>query len=478
MDRLAQQGVRFTQFYNTGKCHSSRISLLTGLYTHQAGNRRIRRGATIPEVLQTAGYFTAMTGKWHLGGQPTNFGFDRYFGHLSGAVNFFTGQWQGNNQKGKKRNTWFLNGEKFTDFGDDFYTTRDETDYAIKFMNEAIAKDKPFFSYLAYNAPHYPLQAPKEAVMKYRGKFKKLGWDKLRKKRYQHMVEMGLIKSKWKLPERPDYVPAWDSLHPAQKDFEDLRMATYAAMIDRVDQNLSRIVKHLKEKGEWDNTLLLLFSDNGACPFDRTYSKHLKPWNEESFWCYDPAWAHVGNTPFRWYKRYQHEGGIASPMIAHWPEGLQAEPGSFVRQPSHLIDIMPTLVDVAGTSYPDPFKRHTPPLPGSSLTPLLKNNQSDWEGHDYLYFNFGGNYAIRRGKWKLVSAGRSQWELYNMQADRTETNDLSNERPNLTDELKSLWHRVAKEMDGAPKNQRQPVLDREPQFPVDRWVTPRDDARW
>jgi arylsulfatase len=464
IDGLAQDGVRFTQFYNTGKCHTSRISLLTGLYAHQAGNRKIRRGATLAEALKQAGYFTAMTGKWHLGGQPTEFGFQRYFGHLSGACNFFTGQWRGNDAAGEAQNTWYLNGEKFTDFGEDFYTTRDETDYAIKFIDQALKQDKPFFSYLAYNAPHYPLQAPKEAVMRYRDKFKAVGWDKLRQRRYQRQVEMGLIESDWALSPRPDYLPAWDKLTPSQRDFEDLRMATYAAMVELVDRNLNRLIDHLKEKGEWENTLLLLCSDNGACPYDRTQFKHLKPWNPRSFWCYDPGWAHVGNTPFRWYKQNQHEGGIASPLIAHWPNGLGAQSGSWVREPSHLIDIMPTLLEAADAAYPAQQARGAIESPqGQSLLPLLKGES--FEGHDWLYFLYADNRAIRRGPWKLVSAEQGAWELYNMQRDRTELNNLVDEKPELVGDLKKLWHRVAKEVDGAPKYRRQPLEGGKPTFP-------------
>jgi arylsulfatase len=314
--------------------------------------------------------------------------------------------------------------------------------------------------------------------MKYRGAFKNIGWDKLRQKRYENLIEMGLIDSDWALPDRPDYIPAWDSLHPAQKDFEDLRMAAYAAMIDVLDRNIKRLVQHLKAKGEWDNTLLLFCSDNGACPFDRTYYKHQKPWEADSFLCYDPAWANASNTPFRWYKRNQHEGGIASPMIAHWPNGLNAEAGSFIRQPSHLIDILPTLVDVAQADDPQSFdRRPTPELPGQSLLPLLKGNPDNWPGRDWLYFVYEQNRAIRQGDWKLVSERGGRWQLYNMAEDRTETNNLAADKPKRTQQLKQLWHRVAEEVDRAPQRVRQPVADKPPQFNLD-WLTPRQDPRW
>ena len=445
LDALAKNGLRFTQFYNTAKCHSSRVDLLTGLYCGQAGSEAMNRGATIAELLRPNGYFTAMSGKWHLKQEPTDRGFERYFGHLSGACNFFTGD-----------NTFRLNGEKFEVPQDgSFYTTDAITDYGIRFIDDAIPTEKPFFLYLAYNAPHYPLHAPKEDVMKYRGKYRG-GWDKLRAERHKRQLEMGLVRSKWKLSPRPDDVPAWDSLDAEKKDWEDFRMAAYAGMVDRLDQQLGRVIAHLKEKNLFDNTLIMFCSDNGACPFERTRGKDKMPWDPASYWTYDTGWAHAGNTPFRWYKQNQHEGGISSPMIAHWPAGLKAEAGSLTHQPAHLIDFMATALDLAGASYPDKHGgRELEPLQGRSLVPIFNGEQRD--AHDWLYFHFSNNRAIRQGDWKLVSARGGAWELYNLDADRTELNNLAKSKPDKVAELKDLWHRVAKDIDRLPERQRKPA---------------------
>ena len=445
LDGLAKNGLRFTQFYNTAKCHSSRIDLLTGLYCGQAGNAAMSRGATIAELVGPAGYFTAMSGKWHLNGEPTERGFQRYFGHLSGATNFFTGD-----------NTFRLNGAKF-DVPQDgsFYTTDAITDHAISFVDEAIPTEKPFFLYLAYNAPHYPLHAPEADVMKYRGKYRG-GWDKLRAERYQRQLQMGLIKPEWKLSPRPDNVAAWDSLDAEKRDWEDFRMAAYAGMVDRLDQQLGRLITHLKKNQLFENTLIMFCSDNGACPFERTRGKDKMPWDPESYWTYDTGWAHAGNTPFRWYKQNQHEGGISSPMIAHWPAGLKTKPGSLTDQPGHLIDFMATALDLAGASYPEKLDgRELTPLQGKSLAPIFAGQQR--EPHDWLYFHFSNNRAIRKGDWKLTSARGGPWELYNLKSDRTELQDLAKQEPELAGELASLWHRVAAEVDRLPEKQRKPV---------------------
>jgi len=239
LDALAGKGLRFTQFYNTAKCHSSRVSLLTGLYCDQAGGAKLSRGATIAEVLSRAGYSTAMVGKWHLDQEPTDFGFERYWGHLSGATNFFTGD-----------DTFRLNGGKWGVpkmlNGRPFYTTHAVTDFAIKFLGEATSMDKPFLLYTAFNAPHYPLQAPEEEVKKYDGRYDG-GWDKLRMERHQRQLESGLLPAKWKLSPRPGHIPAWDSLSEDEQQWEADRMEVFAAMVDVLDQNVGRLVDCLKK---------------------------------------------------------------------------------------------------------------------------------------------------------------------------------------------------------------------------------------
>ena len=448
LDALAAAGLRGTQFYNTAKCHSSRVSLLTGLYCDQAGSAKLSRGATIAEVLGEAGYFTAMSGKWHLSKQPTDFGFKRYWGHLSGATNFFTGD-----------DSFRLNGEQYTVpktlNGRPFYTTHAITDFALQFLDEATSKDDPFLLYIAFNAPHYPLHAPEEAVKKYDGVYDR-GWDVLRRERHKRQLESGLLPAKWKLSPRPAHIPAWDSLSKAEQQWEADRMEVFAAMVDLLDQNVGRLVKSLQEKDEFENTLFLFCSDNGACPFERTRGKDLKPWDPKSYWTYDASWAHVGNTPFRLYKQNQHEGGISSPLIAHWPAGLKTEPGSVTDQPGHLIDFMATFLDVAEAEYPKQIgERKIDPHQGRSLLPIFRGETR--EPHETLYFHFSTDRALRQGPWKLVSAKLGRWELYNLDEDRTETSDLAAKHPDKVEEMAKEWFRLAKNVDRLKGKQLAPA---------------------
>ncbi len=437
LDRLAKNGLRFSQFYNTAKCHSSRVSLLTGLYCDQAGSSSLNRGATIAEVLKPAGYSTWMSGKWHLSKQPTDFGFQRYWGHLSGACNFFTGD-----------NSFRLDGKDWNVpknlNGKPFYTTHAITDFALDFIKEGEISptSNPFFLYVAYNAPHYPLHAPEEAVKKYKGKYD-AGWDQLRKKRYAKQVKTGLIPKKFMLSPRAPHVPAWNQIKDTEKIWEAKRMEVFAAMIDLVDQNVGRLINDLKRRKVFDDTLFLFCADNGGCPFERTKGRNLKPWDPKSYWTYDASWAQVSNTPFRLYKQNQHEGGISSPLIAHWPNGIQAKLGSITKQPAHLIDFMATFLEIGKGRYPKKVgDRKIDPLEGRSLLPILKGKQRD--GHEVLYFHFGTDRALRKGKWKLVSAKGGKWELYDMEKDRTELIDLSNENPKLVQEMSKKWFEIAK----------------------------------
>ncbi|NNM31161.1 MAG: arylsulfatase [Akkermansiaceae bacterium] len=461
LDALAKEGLRFSQFYNTAKCHSSRVSLLTGLYCDQAGSEKLSRGATIAEVMGKAGYETAMVGKWHLSREPTDFGFERYWGHLSGATNFFTGD-----------NTFRLNGEKWkvpaTLNGRPFYATTAITDFAIDFVDEMAAGEEPFLLYVAYNAPHYPLQAPEDQVAKYKGRYD-AGWDVLRETRHRKQVDTGLLPAKWKLCPRPAHVPAWESLSSDDREWEAARMEVFAAMVDIVDQNIGRLVAHLKAKGEWENTLFLFCSDNGACPFDRTRGKELDPWDPESYWCYDVGWAHAGNTPFRLYKQNQHEGGISSPLIAHWPQGLTLDGGSdktlratslgkVTDQPGHLIDFMATCIDLGKAEYPESVgERKVDPLQGKSLAPVFRGEMR--RGHDTIYQHFGTDRALRQGDWKVVAAKGGKWELYDLAADRTELHDLGEKHPQRAKKMITEWFRIARDVDRLKPNQLKPAKD-------------------
>ena len=450
LDALASKGLRFSQFYNTAKCHSSRVSLLTGLYCDQAGSASLSRGTTIAEVLGQAGYSTSMVGKWHLSKQPTDFGFQNYWGHLSGACNFFTGD-----------NSFRYNGENYEVpkmlNGRSFYTTHAMGDFALEFIDEATKKEDPFLLYVAFNAPHYPLHAPESDVKKCDGRYDD-GWDQLRATRYAKQLKTGLIPEKFKLSKRPDHIPAWDSLSAKERQWESDRMEVFAAMVEIMDQNIGRLVDRLKAKGVWENTLFLFCADNGACPFERTRGRYLKPWDPKSYWTYDASWAHAGNTPFRFYKQNQHEGGISSPLIAHWPKGLKIKPGSITRQPGHLIDFMATFIDVAQAKYPKQIgERKIDPLMGQSLLPILQGKER--QGHETLYFHFGTDRALRQGPWKLVSAKLGRWELYNLDEDRTETNDLSKKYPERVKVMAQKWFEIARDTERLKGRNVSPVKE-------------------
>ena len=450
LDALASKGLRFSQFYNTAKCHSSRVSLLTGLYCDQAGGASLSRGATIAEVMSQAGYSTSMVGKWHLSKQPTDFGFQNYWGHLSGACNFFTGD-----------NSFRYNGEDYEVpkmlNGRPFYTTHAMGDFALEFIDAATKKENPFLLYVAFNAPHYPLHAPEADIKKCDGRYDG-GWDQLRTSRYAKQLKIGLIPEKFKLSKRPDHIPTWDSLSAKERQWESDRMEVFAAMVEVMDQNIGRLVDRLKAKGVWENTLFLFCADNGACPFERTRGRYLKPWDPKSYWTYDASWAHAGNTPFRFYKQNQHEGGISSPLIAHWPKGLKTKPGSITRQPGHLIDFMATFIDVAKATYPKQIgERKIDPLMGQSLLPILQGKER--QGHETLYFHFGTDRALRQGPWKLVSAKLGRWELYNLDEDRTETNDLSKKHPGRVKAMAQKWFEIARDTERLKGRQVSPVKE-------------------
>jgi len=426
IDGLAAKGVAFTQFYNAGKCSPTRASLLTGLYPQQAGPG-IKTGITMAQAMRAAGYVTMAVGKWHLGGTPEERGFDRAFGHISGATHYFRGD-----------KTFHLDGKPFKVPEKDFYVTDANTDYAIRFIDQEHRRNpaKPFFLYLAYNAPHYPLHALDADIARYRGKFKK-GWDRLRRERYARQLKSGIVKKEWALSPRPDYVPAWDSLSAREQDFEDLRMAVYAAMLDRVDQGIGRLMAKLRQLGLADDTLVLFMSDNGGCPFDRR--RRGTPGKADSFWEYGVGWATLSNTPFRLYKRNQHEGGVATPLIAHWPAGI-VKGGRYSDAPGHLIDIMPTVLELAGGRYPAEHDgRKLPKLPGRSLVPVFEGK--DPRPREAIFLHYSSHRALITDKWKLVSAFNKPWELYRLDLDRTELNDLASQFPGKVAELDARYRR-------------------------------------
>jgi arylsulfatase len=445
LDRLAAKGVRFTQFYNTAKCHSSRVSLLSGRWCRQAGDESLQRAVTLPEVLAPAGYFTAMSGKWHLQKQPTDFGFQRFFGHLSGACNYYKGD-----------QSFRLNGQPWPVPSEGFYTTVANVDHALGFLNEARQAEQPWFLYLAFNAPHAPLQPLEADYKKYLGRYD-VGWDAVRAARASKQKALGLFSQDVAMAPRPDHLPAWDSLTPDMKKWEARRMAAYAALIDRVDQELGRLLADVEAKGELDNTLVLFFSDNGACPYDRrSIGMDREPYEPETRWSDSTGWAWARNTPFRYYKQNQYEGGITTPAIAHWPAGIKTAPGTLIHSSAHLVDVLPTLAEIAGASVPTQWPdRELTPLAGVSLKPLLDGQAMTRRPPIHLLFT--SDRGLRDGNWKLVSFQSEPWELYDLGQDRAETRDLAAEHPERVQAMAATWHQMAEHVLKAPAKERQPV---------------------
>jgi arylsulfatase len=434
LDRLAAGGLRFTQFYNNARCCPTRASLLTGLYPHQAGMGHMVEGKPAPayqgylndrcvtfaEALRPAGYFTAMAGKWHVGERrphwPVDRGFDRYYGLISGASNYF---------KIDAGRQLALDGERVSATGEDFYITDAFTDHALQFLDEAKEKRKPFLLYTAFTSPHWPLHARPEDVAKYRGKYLE-GWDALRRSRHRKQVDLGIVNATWPLTPRDPKAPAWEDAK--DKEALDLRMAVYAAQIDRMDQNIGRILAKLREIGAEENTLVLFLSDNGGCAEEIHRGRAgAEIGTRDSYESYGLPWANASNTPFRLYKHWVHEGGIATPLIASWPSVIRKS--GIRHEPAHLIDIMATCLDLARAEYP----KDRIPVEGLSLAPLFRDGRRP--GPDALYWEHEGNRAVRQGKWKLVSRHKAEWELYDLDADRTEMNNLAAANPEKVKEI-------------------------------------------
>lgn len=431
LDRLAAGGLRFTSFYNSAKCEPTRASLMSGQYWQDCG-LGVKRGLTMGQAMKSAGYDTFALGKWHLDGNPVERGFDHYFGHLGGGSDYFKGS-----------RTHRLDDKPFVPANDGkFYTTDANADYAIKFIGEAHSQNpgRPFFTYLAFNAPHASLQAWPEDIAKYRGKYR-IGWDKLREQRYARQVELGITKKEWALSPRPKTIPAWDSLTDAEKDFEDARMAVYAAQVDRMDQAIGRVLAKIKELGEEENTLVIFLSDNGASPYDhgKVTARTIEPLLAgTSHLGYGLGWANVSATPFRHYKRNMFNGGSSTACIASWPAGVKQR-GGITDQRAHIIDLMATIVDVGGGKWPAEFAgEKIAPLPGKSLRPVLLGEQRT--PHETLYFQLFDHRAVIAGDMKLVSDWGRPWVLFNLATDRTELHDLRKAHPEQAARLEKLWN--------------------------------------
>ena len=457
LDSLAAKGLRFSQFYNAGKCCPTRASLLTGLWSHQAGIGAMTRDEKLPgyrgrlnencvtigEVLGPAGYSTIQTGKWHVGGKkkewwPSRRGFLKSFGSPLGGGFYFRPS-AFNQYREVVRNETVLYTPKI-DPPKGWYTTDAYTDEGLTFVKEAVEDEKPFFWYCAYNAPHWPLRAKPEDIAKYHGKYDG-GWDIIREQRHRRLLKLGLIPKGTKLAQRDAKVPAWDSLTQEQQAEQATYMETYAAMVDCVDQNVGKIVRDLKQLGAYENTLIMFLCDNGGSAEPSTLGTNrnkAKVGTAESFAFYGASWANVSDTPFRKFKSHLHEGGIATPFVAHWPAGISNNlHGQTVHQPTHLVDLMATCVDLSGATYPQTFKgQDIHPMEGTSLRPSFTGCQVNRQTP--LFFEFNGYRAIRDGQWKLVAPKGKPWELYDMDSDRSEQNDLAKEHPEKVEGLSKL----------------------------------------
>jgi len=462
LDRLAQKGLRLTQFYNCGRSCPTRASLLTGLYPHQTGVGHMmidyaRPGyranlnnecATIAQILRAAGYQTMMCGKWHLtkfvgsGGPKYNWplqrGFDWFYGTIHGAGSYFDPV------------TLTQQNEFIRAAGDDYFYTDAVSDHAVEYVEQATRSDRPFFLYVAYPAPHWPLHAPAEMISRYRGKYA-LGWDALAKQRHRKMIALGIVEARWQPAPRDPRVRLWEQ--NAYKPWQQRRMEVYAAQVDMMDQGIGRIMERIRQTGAERNTLVMFLSDNGASdeevspqwqgihiPSKTLHGRavqsgnypNILPGPEDTYQSYGIAWANVSNTPFRLYKHYVHEGGIATPMIVRWP-AVVLQTGKLTHQVGHVVDIMPTCLEAAKVPYPTHFGGYTlTPLVGESLMPIF---QGQTRRRGPIFWEHEGNRAVRDGKWKLVSRYPGDWELYDMEADRTESNDLAARFPVIVQDL-------------------------------------------
>lgn len=462
LDELAAGGLRMTQFYNASRCCPTRASLLTGLYQHQAGvgdmvNTRKQPAyqgylnqhcVTIAEVLKQGGYSTFMAGKWHVGTAPDRWprkrGFDRYFGLIDGASSYFSTKPYRPNQK----LTIALDDQEYQP-QPGFYATNAYTDYALRFIDGNKSTGKPFFLYLAYTAPHWPLHALPDDIAKYRNIYKK-GWDQLRTERFTRLQQLGIIDKNTRLSPRHTDVKEWNNLNAEEQNRWIENMSVYAAMIDRMDQNIGRIMQQLKETGEDKNTLIIFLSDNGGSNENineagfrpEIIEASYKPSGDSaSFTAYGLPGANLSNTPFRYYKKTEFEGGNATPFVAFYPPMIKA--GRIEKSPGHVIDIMATCVELAGVQYPQTYNgNEVIPLEGTSLVPLFK--QQAVNSNRALYFEHEGNRAVRQGDWKIVSAyPENKWQLYNIKSDRTELNDLSASQPQKLNQLVRMYHEWA-----------------------------------
>ena len=455
IDRLAANGLRYSQFYNCARCWPTRAALLSGYYPQQinrdsvldvkgGGSERNRRPSwarLLPDYLKPAGYRSYHSGKWHIDGKPTGSGFDRAF-YVGTSRGFFS-------TKGLTKE-----GEIYTPAKSDkeFYITTAVADHAIEYLQEHQAEhaEKPFFSYVAFNAPHFPLHALPQDIARVGDRYKP-GWDAIRSQRWARLQEMGLVKGALSKVERnqgPPYnfskqlrvlgegevnrpVP-WDTLTEKQQKFQQDKMTIHAAMIERLDIEVARIIQQLKAMNAFEDTLIFFLSDNGASAEMMVrgdgHDPAAVPGSAMSYLCLGPGWSTVCNTPFRKHKTWAHEGGSCTPFIVHWPEKI-TQKGEISQTPGHVVDVLPTILDVAGVTVAD----QKVPFPGLSIfNPEIKHKRALWWSHE-------GNHALRHGDWKLVKTKKGKWELFNLAEDRAETKNLAAQHPERVMQLKTLW---------------------------------------
>jgi len=467
LDQLAAGGLKFTQFYNAARCVPTRASLMTGLYPHQAGIGHMvgrsgnglydgqfsRNAITLAEGLGSAGYSTYLSGKWHLtpwrpGSSsmaedgPTGRGFERFYGTINSIRGYYNPP------------SLMEDGRELPSTEGDYHYTDAITEHAVGYIEQQ-KPQQPYFLYVAYAAPHFPLQAREQDVARYRGRFA-AGWDVLRDERYQRLVKLGLIDPDWPLPATDPRQIAWDKVNPQYRAWFDERMAVYAAMIEQMDRGIGKIIDAVTARGELDNTIILFLSDNGACaeeinpgealgggvaretragkPVKFGNDPSIMPGPEDAYTSLGLEWASYANTPFRYFKSFVHEGGISTPLIVSWPSHIKSR---IVRNPGHIIDIMPTLLELAGRKYPTEFNGHQiQPVEGRSLVPLFAGGTRP----DATYvWEHEGNRAIREGNYKLVATFGSDWELFDMSADRLEARNLAATRPDKVAEMSARY---------------------------------------
>ncbi len=467
LDRLAADGLRFTQFYNSARCSPTRASILTGLNPHQAGfpnlgGKLVANCVLVPEVIKPAGYRSTMVGKWHLGDHtpPTDRGFDEFYGMLGG----FNSCWQENPHYTR----WPQERTKREYARGQFYSTDVFADYSIDFIGDG-KSGQPWFQYLAFNAAHFPLHAPEADIKKYEAMYFEKGWDRIREERAARQKKLGVIPADAVLTPRSNIPPnrfntktgwagkdnpAWDSLPEVRRRDLARRMAVYAAMIDHMDVAIGRVMAHLKATGQFDNTVIFFLSDNGACAewdpygFDRNSGPNnilhkgddLKNvGGPGSYVSYGSGWANACNTPFTLYKHYAHEGGVRTPFIVHWPAGLKAKgmsPG-----PGYITDFMPTICELAGATYPrDRSGAAVLPQEGISLLPAFRGAALPSRR---IIIEHEGNRSVRDGDWKLVALKGEPWELYNLAADPTELRNLAAQEPERVKTLVAAYEQWA-----------------------------------